>query len=249
MKVLIVDDEPLARSRLQRLLGQFASVTCVGAAENAEQAWLCIKQLQPDVVLLDIDMPDEDGLTLAARISELPLPPAVVFVTAHPEHALQAYQVSAADYLLKPVVAARLQLSLAKVGAHTRAHVFTRALAEPQQATEPKLAYQSGLVSKTVALSQIYYFSADSKYVKMTFKTGEAYLDLSLADLEQRFPQLVRIHRSYLLNPLYFSALKQHAGQYRIQLTDCPDILPVSRRAVAQVKQALQLSQPLPHSD
>lgn len=243
MKILIVDDEPLARSRLQRILGQVANVTCVGAAENAEQAWVCIKQLQPDVVLLDIDMPEEDGLTLAARISELTLPPAVVFVTAHPEHALQAYQVSAADYLLKPVVAERLQLSLAKVGAHTRAHVLSRAQAEPQ------LAYQCGLVSKTVALSQIYYFSADSKYVKMTFKTGEAYLDLSLADLEQRFPQLVRIHRSYLLNPLYFSALKQHAGQYRIQLTDCPDHLPVSRRALAQVKQVLQLSQPLPHSD
>lgn len=249
MKILIVDDEPLARSRLQRLLGQLANVTCVGAAEHAGQAWLSIQQLQPDVVLLDIDMPDENGLTLAARITELALPPAIIFVTAHPEHALQAYQVSAADYLLKPVAAERLQHSLARVGAHTRAHALTRAQAEPQQATEPKLAYQCGVISKTVALSQVYYFSADSKYVKVTFKTGEAYLDLSLADLEQRFPQLLRIHRSYLLNPRYFSALKQHAGQYLIQLTDCPDNLPVSRRALAQVKQALQLSHPLPQAD
>ncbi|CAM5214930.1 LytR/AlgR family response regulator transcription factor [Alishewanella longhuensis] len=235
MKILIVDDEPLARSRLQRLLSPFADVNCVGVAENAAQAWLQIKKLQPDLVLLDIDMPDEDGLTLAARIAELPLPPAVVFVTAHAEHALNAYQVSAADYLLKPVVAARLEQALAKVGTITRAHL------ERQQAVEPKIAYQCGLVTKNVALADLFYCSAESKYVKLTFRAGEAYVDLSLADLEQRFPQLVRIHRSYLINPQYFSALKLTAGRYEIQLNCCDDKLPVSRRSLAQVKHDLQL--------
>ncbi|MCB5227086.1 LytTR family DNA-binding domain-containing protein [Alishewanella sp. 16-MA] len=235
MKVLIVDDEPLARSRLQRLLKPINQVSCVGAAEHAAQAWEMIGTLQPDVVLLDIDMPGEDGLSLAARIAELALPPALVFVTAHPEHALKAYQVSAADYLLKPVVPERLQQTLTKVGALTRAHI------ERQHGTETKLAYQCGNVTKTVPLAQVYYFVADSKYVKAIFEHGEAYLDLSLAELEQRYTQLLRIHRSYLINPQYFSALKQHAGQYVIQLSSCAESLPVSRRALTQVKHALQL--------
>lgn len=236
MRVLIVDDEPLARSRLQRLLGALPDVHCVGTAEHASQAWQEIQRLQPDLVLLDIDMPGEDGLSLAARISELAVPPAVVFVTAYPEHALNAYQVSAADYLVKPVVAARLTQALTKVGTLTRAHL------ERQQATEQKIAYQCGLVTKTVALAEVFYCSAESKYVKLTFATGEAYVDTSLTELEQRFPQLVRIHRSYLLNPRYFAALKLSAGSYQIQLKNCPDSLPVSRRALAQVKQRLQLS-------
>ncbi|GGW52902.1 LytR/AlgR family response regulator transcription factor [Alishewanella tabrizica] len=240
MRVLVVDDEPLARARLQRLLADISQVTWVGTAESAEQAWLALQQHQPDVVLLDIDMPEQDGLTLAGRFNQLALPPAIVFVTAHPEHALQAYQVSAADYLLKPVVATRLVSSLQKVGMHTRAHKLTQVALQHADISTAKLTYQSGNTTKTIALHQIYYFSADSKYVKANFQQGEAYLDLSLNELEQRYPTLVRVHRSYLLNPHYFAALKQRLGQYEILLKESTDILPVSRRALALVKQRLQ---------
>lgn len=240
MRVLVVDDEPLARARLQRLLADISQVTWVGTAENAELAWIAVQQHQPDVVLLDIDMPEQDGLTLAGRFNQLALPPAIVFVTAHPEHALQAYQVSAADYVLKPVVAARLVSSLQKVGMHTRAHKLTQAVRQNADVDAAKLTYQCGAMTKSIALNQVYYFSADSKYVKANFQQGEAYLDISLAELEQRYPNLVRIHRSYLLNPHYFAALKQRLGQYEILLKESTDTLPVSRRALAQVKQRLQ---------
>lgn len=243
MKVFVVDDEPLARSRLQRLLSQIPNVIFLGEAANAAEAWQCIPKLQPDVLLLDIDMPGEDGLAFAARLNELALPPAIVFVTAHPEHALEAYQVSAADYLVKPVDIARLQQSLNKVGSLTRAHQLSLL---QQPSTEPKIAYQCGLTAKSLALSDIYYFHADSKYVTLHFAEGEAVVDLSLTELEQRFPQLLRIHRSYLLNPQYFAALKQQMGSFVIQLKRSSAVLPVSRRCLANVKQVLQLAKKSP---
>lgn len=238
MKVFVVDDEPLARSRLQRLLRQIPNVIFLGEAANAAEAWQCIPKLQPDVLLLDIDMPGEDGLAFASRISELALPPAIVFVTAHPEHALNAYQVSAADYLVKPVDVARLQQSLNKVGMVTRAH--QRSFLQ-QPTIAPKIAYQCGLTVKSIALSDIFYFHAESKYVTLHFEGGEGIVDSTLAELEQRFPQLLRIHRSYLLNPFYFVALKQQAGSFLIQMKNTSALLPVSRRCLAHVKQVLQL--------
>lgn len=238
MKVFVIDDEPLARSRLQRLLRQIPNVSYLGEAADAAEAWQCITTLQPDVLLLDIDMPGEDGLAFAARLNELALPPAIVFVTAHPEHALEAYQVSAADYLVKPVDVARLQQSLNKVGVLTRAH--QRSFLQQPPIT-PKISYQCGLTVKSIALSDIYYFHADSKYVTLHFAEGEAVVDVTLTELEQRFPQLLRIHRSYLLNPLYFAALKQQKGSFIIQLSNTSACLPVSRRCVAHVKQVLQL--------
>lgn len=237
MNVLIVDDEPLARSRLQRLLSQFTQITRIRCAEHAARAWELIQQQPPELILLDIDMPEEDGLTFAARVSSLCPPPAIVFVTAHSQHALAAYQVAAADYLVKPVAVERLAAMLNKVGMPTLAHL------ERQSAGEPKIAYQSGGLSKVVTLSQVYYFCADTKYVKMVFQSGEAYLDSSLNELELRYPQLLRVHRSYLLNMRYFAALKQQSGgHYHIQLNVAAPMLPVSRRALAHVKHALQLS-------
>ncbi|HAW93938.1 MULTISPECIES: LytR/AlgR family response regulator transcription factor [unclassified Arsukibacterium] len=237
MKVLIVDDEPLARARLQRLLGPIAGFSCVGEAHNSQQAMKMCQQLQPDVLLLDIAMPGGDGLQLAATLTSQPVPPAIIFVTAHPQHALDAYQVCPADYILKPVSAERLAAALARLGNRTRAHI------ERQAVTDEAISYQLGSTTRQVALSKVQYFIADSKYVRMVFEDGEALLELTLNQLQQRFPeQLVRVHRSTLINKHYFSALRAAAdGKHYVELTNQEIRLEVSRRALSQVKQALKL--------
>ena len=238
MKVLIVDDEPLARARLKRLLGAITGFSCVGEATNSQQALQLCKQLQPDVLLLDIAMPGGDGLQLAAELAREPLPPAIIFVTAHPQHALDAYQVCPADYILKPVSAERLSAALARLGNRTRAHL------ERTPAKDEVISYQLGSVTRQINLSKVLYFSADSKYVRMVFAEGEALLEQTLSQLQQRYPQqLVRIHRSTLINRDYFSALRAAPdGKHYIELTGLDNRLEVSRRALSQVKQALKLN-------
>ena len=117
LKVLIVDDETLARSRLRTLLGECSEprVDVVGEAANAVQAMEQIQRTGCDLVLLDIHMPGVDGMALAKTLRELAAPPAVVFVTAHAEHAVQAFELEAVDYLTKPVRRERLQQALQKV--------------------------------------------------------------------------------------------------------------------------------------
>ncbi|KKO48386.1 chemotaxis protein CheY [Arsukibacterium sp. MJ3] len=238
MKVLIVDDEPLARARLMRLLSAINGFSCVGEAQNSQQALALCQQLQPDVLLLDIAMPGGDGLQLAAKLASQPVPPAIIFVTAHPQHALDAYQVCPADYILKPVSAERLSAALARLGNRTRAHL------ERQQNSADIISYQLGATTRQISLNKVQYFSADSKYVRMVFTGGEALLELSLSQLQQRYPlQLLRIHRGTLINKHYFSALRAAAdGKHYIELTGLDSRLEVSRRALSQVKHALQLA-------
>ena len=115
MNILVVDDEPLARARLRRLIEALPGHACVGEAADGVQALATCQQLRPDVVLLDIRMPGPDGLETARALAALPVPPAVVFTTAYAEFAVDAFDAGAAHYLLKPVSAERLAQALARV--------------------------------------------------------------------------------------------------------------------------------------
>lgn len=112
MRVLVVDDEPLARRRLIRLLGKIHETEVVGEAANGEEALARIREKDPDVVLLDIRMPGVDGLRLVSENRDLP---PIIFTTAYDEYAVQAFEANAVDYLLKPVQSARLEVALGKV--------------------------------------------------------------------------------------------------------------------------------------
>jgi two-component system, LytTR family, response regulator AlgR len=233
MKVLIVDDEPLARSRLKRLLANIEGYQCVAEADNVSSATLALSRHDVDIVLLDIQMPGQTGLDFAASLLKKPLPPAVILVTAHPQHALEAYAVAPADYIVKPVALERLQQALQRVGARTKAH-----LAAPAQ---EKISYQLAGVTRQVPLSKVCYFLADEKYVRMVFDGGEALLEQSLQQLEQQFPaQLQRVHRHTLVNWQRFDSLNlSSAGKYIIKLTGCNVQLDVSRREASRLKQLL----------
>ncbi|CAM3815162.1 MULTISPECIES: LytR/AlgR family response regulator transcription factor [Pseudoalteromonas] len=233
MKVLIVDDEPLARARLQRLLAHYPDYQQVVQASNGDSALQQIKQYAPDIVFLDVDMPAMSGLEVAVQLNKLPIPPAIIFVTAHPEHALEALQLSAAGYLLKPVTEQNLAKTIEQLGRLTRAHV--------QKQRPVTISFQLGGVTRSVALEDVCYVMAEDKYTRLISTSGEALIDQSLKQLEQAYPtQLLRIHRKILVNQSRLVALKRaEDGSHVVVIKDCSCLLPVSRRAYKTVKEQL----------
>ena len=242
LRALIVDDEALARSRLRTLLGDCTSpaVLVAGEAAHAVQAMDALRREVFDVVLLDIRMPGVDGITLAQTLAQLPEPPAVVFVTAHSEHAVQAFEVEAVDYLTKPVRLERLQQALQKV----------ERLAQAAKGLQPEtdeecLIIQDRGRTERVPLAEVLYLKAELKYV--TVRTaGKSYiLDGSLNELEERYAQqFMRIHRNALVARRAVRALEKHfdpeEGEgWAVRLRGVDELLAVSRRQLSAVREAI----------
>ena len=240
LHVLIVDDEPLARARLRTLLGDCTAPRAQVEAEagNASQALAWLQGHQVDVVLLDIHMPGADGLTLAQSLRDLPHPPAVVFVTAHTEHAVQAFELEALDYLTKPVRLERLQAMLQKV---ERLRKAGRGL-EPDF-TEDVLVIQDRGRTERLPLSQVVYLKAELKYITVRTAARSYILEGSLGELEDKYPsRLMRIHRNALIARRAVRALvKQHDPEegdgWAVRLDGIDELLPVSRRQLAAVRE------------
>jgi len=235
MRVLIVDDEPLARERLRRLLAAHPQFEYVGEARDGTEALEKDTELTPDLILLDIDMPGMSGLEVAERLREKPLPPAVIFVTAHPEHALAAYRSGPADYLVKPVTPARLAEALARLGTTTRAH------REKQTDEQTWVHVQLAGTHRRIPFADVFYFMAEDKYVKVRYEGGEALLDTSLKQLEEHYGQLVlRVHRNTLINRSRLAGLSCLGnGHYLVELTGTTERVEASRRLARQVREAL----------
>ncbi len=242
LKVLIVDDEPLARSRLRTLLGDCTEprAEVVAEAGNAVQAMECIQRTACDLVLLDIHMPGVDGIALAAALRELEAPPAIVFVTAHAEHAVHAFELEAVDYLTKPVRQERLQQALQKA---------QRQLASGGQTEVPGLGealiIQERGRSERVALSDIVYLKAELKYITVRTAEKEHIYDGALSDLEQKYAHLfVRVHRNALVARRCVRAVEKHHDPidgegWMVRLDGVDERLSVSRRQLAAVREAL----------
>jgi len=258
IKVFLVDDEPLARLRLRQLLGDCVETPCevAGEAGSAAEALACLAETACDVVLLDIQMPGADGLQLAASLREqwvargLP-PPSVVFVTAHAEHALQAFDLEAIDYLTKPVRRERLQAALMRVEQR-----LARAAAPPATAglpaEEPVIVVNDRGRVIRVKLSEVLYLKAELKYVTLRTAQHTYVLDEALSELEQRLGErFLRVHRNALVARPAVRALERRivaaeggdeAGEaWVVQLDGAPDEwITVSRRQLGAVREALQ---------
>jgi len=242
LKVLIVDDEALARSRLRRLLGDCATpgVLVAGEAANATDALEWLRRERFDLVLLDIHMPGADGLTLAQTLRELPGAPAVVFVTAHSEHAVKAFEVEALDYLTKPVRLERLQAALLKV---ERLLPARQALAGG--AAEEALIIQDRGRTERVPLAEVLYFKAELKYVTVRTAAKSYILDGALNDLEERHAgRFIRVHRNALVARHAVRALEKHhdpeEGEgWAVRLQGLDELLAVSRRQLPAVREAI----------
>jgi len=236
MKVLIVDDEPLARARLKRLLSHQHFIEAITEAENGLQALTIARQAPQDLIFLDIEMPGDDGLTVAAQLQQLQPPPAVIFVTAHPQHALAALKIVPQGYLLKPVSLDELNLCLQKLTLTTRAQL------EFIRLKQARLSFKVGLEQRSVLLDDVCYLQAEDKYVRIVYQGGEALTETSLVKFEQLYPaQLLRIHRNTLVLKHRIAALSHsQQGGYLLKLTGTETQLPVSRRAMSQLKEYLQ---------
>jgi two-component system, LytTR family, response regulator AlgR len=241
LQVLVVDDETLARSRLRTLLGECTApaATVGGEAGNAVQAMDLLRRLQFDAVLLDIHMPGADGLALAQAMRSLARPPAVVFVTAHAEHAVAAFELEAADYLTKPVRLERLQVALQKV------ERLIQAQGGAQDAAPEVLLIQDRGRTERVPLSEVLFFKAELKYITVRTASRSHILDASLSELEERFAtQFLRVHRNALVARRAIRALEKHfdpeEGEgWAVRLNGIDELLAVSRRQLSAVREAV----------
>lgn len=240
LTVLIADDEPLARDRMKRLLGQLEGYQVVGECGDGESTYREVLRLTPDVVLLDIRMPGWDGLKTAHELARLDTPPAVVFCTAFGEYALAAFEANAIGYLLKPVSAQKLADALAKAQRVTRPQLAALQ-AEPEGARKHLSATSRGAIT-LIAIEHVRLLQADQKYVTVFHRDGEALIDDSLKSLEEEFPhRFLRVHRNALVARDFVTALERDDdGQYVVRLADFDQPVKVSRRLLATVKEELK---------
>ncbi len=242
LKVLIVDDEALARARLRTLLGDCTApaASVAGEAANAVQAVELLQRQDFDAALLDIRMPGADGLTLVQTLRALPRPPAVVFVTAHAEHAVQAFELEAVDYLTKPVRLERLQAALQKVERLKSA----RNGSEPEGPQEVLVIQERGRTER-VPVAEVLYLKAELKYITVRTAAKSYILDGSLSELEEKYAaQFMRIHRNALVARRAVRALEKNfdpdEGEgWAVRLTGIDEVLAVSRRQLAAVREVV----------
>lgn len=244
MKVLVVDDEPVARRRLIRILGRIDGVEVAGEAANGIQALERIRELVPDVVLLDIRMPGMDGLELAARMDDLP---PIIFTTAYDEYAVQAFEANAVDYLLKPVQAERLESALAKVSKRAASResgelqtLIKKLLDRGEGGSGLRITARAGKTIRVFDPHRISRFHAADRYTVFHMDGSEFVLDDSLSALEEKLSALgfFRTHRAELVNLNLVKTLRLEEGACEVALSD-GQTAPVSRRMVAELKKRL----------
>jgi two-component system response regulator AlgR len=233
MRVLIVDDEPLARARMAALLGECAGVDIAGSVGDGEIALGSLDTLQPDVLLLDIDMPGLDGVAVAQRLAGR-VRPQVIFCTAYETHALKAFDLGAVDYLLKPVRLERLRDALQRAE-----HRLADAPREPAAYLHGRLRGEQ----VRIALDEVICLLADEKYVVVQHRRGELLIEESLRQLEEAYPdQLIRLHRNCLVPPPRLLGLRTLADGRVLARLDGSELSPeISRRNLPAVRKLLRL--------
>lgn len=251
LKILLVDDEPLARERLRTLLGDLAvqlPTEVVGEAGNGVQALAVLRDQAVDVILADIRMPGMDGIELAGHLGSMAKPPAVVFTTAYDNYAVQAFDLNAFDYLLKPVRAQRLLTALQKVrqSAPPSPTLLGEVGHQVRGSGRSHLACHERGRLLLVPVPEILYLKADLKYVVAHTRERDYLLDDTLTHLETEFPErFIRLHRAVLVARDALSGVERAADDDAeaygwALLRDLPDRLPISRRQWGPVKAVLQ---------
>ncbi|MFT6791245.1 MAG: two-component system response regulator AlgR [Cellvibrionaceae bacterium] len=239
MDIVIVDDEPLARRRLSKMVGELGYDVLAEAADSAE-AYQAVLVHDPTLLLLDIEMPGEDGLQLAQRIGRLDAPPAIIFTTAHDQFALDAFETHADGYLLKPVQRQKLQKALDKARIVNK--LQQEALAN--LGVEPKRGHLTAKSHRGVELipvENIRCFLADQKYVMVVGIEGKVLIDETLKQLEASFSrEFIRVHRNALVSIKHIQSLERHVdGYFTVRLSGTEESPIVSRRYASKVKSFL----------
>jgi two-component system, LytTR family, response regulator len=235
MKLLIVDDERLARNELRRMLQAIPDVEVVGEARNAGEASQLVARLQPDLMLLDIQMPECDGFQLLERLDDTP---AVIFTTAFDHYAVRAFEVSALDYLVKPIPPDRLTAAIARAASRLVPS------AEPARlGAGRKIFVRDGERCWFVALEDIVMMESEGNYTTLHFGAHRPMLPRSLAALEQRLDPAMffRANRRQIINLHHVASLAPAVdGGLRVTLTAGLEV-EMSRRQARRFQAAARL--------
>lgn len=234
LKAIIVDDEAPARSELKFLLDELEQTEVVAEAASVREAIDKLKEYPCDVMFLDINMPEASGLQLAEALQHLKYPPAVVFVTAYSEFAIEAFKVNAIDYLVKPVESERLSQALSRVKEHVSLHAKVQKL--------ERIPVEKGGKKILIGIDTIRYVMARDDYAYLQTDTDRYFSTVSLAQLEKRLDGhgFFRVHRGYLVNLSLVTEVESvSGGTLLLTLDTCEDKVPVSRRRVSSLKKAL----------
>ncbi|MDH3671561.1 MAG: LytTR family DNA-binding domain-containing protein [Gammaproteobacteria bacterium] len=238
MRVLIVDDEKLARDRLRELLSDIGGYDVIGEAMNGNEAVEKTAELNPDTLLMDIRMPGMDGLEAAMHLMGMEAPPSVIFTTAYDQHALDAFEVNAVDYLLKPIRRDRLANALTKAQKLTARQLqeVNQARQDPPARTHISVHLRGNI--RLVPLPEVIFFLADSKYVAVRTAAEEHLIEDSLVNLEREFAdRFLRIHRNALVSAAHIKGIeKSPSGTWQVNLKGIDKRLDVSRRHAASVR-------------
>ncbi len=239
IKTLIVDDERYSRDELKHLLQDYPFMQIVGEAESGESAIMKALQLQPDVVFLDVEMPKMNGMAAAKGLMELKKSPLIVFTTAYPQFAAEAFRYDAVDYLLKPYDEELLQETIERI---------EKKFIMPSQTDigKPagKLAVESEGEIFYLEPRDILYMFREEKFTKIIAKNGEFEIKTPLKDLETRLNSysFFRIHKSYLVNLEHITRLTPwFNGAYQLEIEGREELLSVSRNYVKALRTRLEI--------
>ena len=244
LRVFIVDDEPPARNRLRDLLNDCRpqlALDIVGEAGNGREALEKLSETIADVVLLDIRMPQMDGIELAQHLNKLPTPPAIIFTTAFDTYAIKAFELHAIDYLLKPIRLKRLfeALTRAREAVPVQTEVLRELLPEPRKNLS---IHERGKIH-LIPVDQVLYLRAELKYVTVRTAEREYLIEESLTAMEKEFAaRFIRIHRNCLVAKEAIEGFEKGGEEggsgWMVKLKGIEELLPISRRQQHIVKEA-----------
>lgn len=240
LKLLIADDEAPARNRLRELLADLPQVQLVAEAKNGQEVLDIANSQALDIILLDIRMPSMDGIEAAQHLQKMPTPPAIIFTTAYDNYAMQAFDMSAVDYLLKPIRLERLQAALQKARALLPSQLEALKPLSPHK-THFSITERGRVL--LVPVAEVIYLRAELKYITVRTATKEYILEASLNHLEQEFGDVfIRLHRNCLVAKAYILGYEKRAQEFDEDgntsgekhwvalLKDIPETVAVSRR-------------------
>ena len=243
LKLLIADDEAPARNRLRDLLADIAQLKVVAEAKNGKETLELVDEHQPDVVLLDIRMPLMDGIEAAQHLQKMTAPPAVIFTTAYDSYAMQAFDMNAVDYLLKPIRLERLQTAISKARALLPKQIEALHKLQPQR-THLSISERGRIL--LIPINEVIYLRAELKYITVRTAEREYLLEESLTHLEQEFASIfIRLHRNCLVANAHILGFEKRASeagsdekQWVALLRNVPETICVSRRQQHLVRMA-----------
>lgn len=243
IRTILIDDEPLARDVVKHYLKNFADVEIVAECSDGFEGLKAIAQFRPDFIFLDIQMPKINGFEMLELVEN---PPAVIFTTAFDEFAIKAFEVNAADYLLKPIEQERFDQAMYKLPARLKQAESAQDLLETASMSpgqHHRVVVKNSGVIKIIPVNDIHYFEADDDHVKISTTEGNFYKNKTMSFFERTLDndQFIRIHRSYLINLAQVSKIELKEKDSYVVLLKSDIWLPVSKTGYVKLKAALGL--------